>query len=189
MGDETKKQLEWTGERNVPHVAGNIRLEHLHRYLIAKELSRNKRVLDIACGEGYGSDLLATVAAHVVGVDIARDVVDYASARYIRSNLQFRQVACEAIPLPDASIDIVVSFETLEHVRLQEDMMREIRRVLCADGLLVMSSPERHEYSDVLSRATCKRARGLSGFARHREGPCGGRGIARTQGAPPGSRP
>lgn len=150
MSAEDKDPLAWTGERYVPKVAGNIRLEHLHRYLIARELSHDKRVLDIACGEGYGSDILATVAGHVVGVDIVDDVIMHASSRYTRPNLEFKQGACEAIPLPDHSVDVVVSFETLEHIRFHDDMMREVRRVLCAGGLLVISNPERHEYSEVL---------------------------------------
>jgi glycosyltransferase involved in cell wall biosynthesis/SAM-dependent methyltransferase/GT2 family glycosyltransferase len=150
MNPTNKKPLEWTGERYVPEVTGNIRLEHLHRYLIARELSRDKYVLDIACGEGYGSDLLASVATHVVGVDIAQEAVDHAAARYTRPNLQFKQGACESIPLPDHTVDVVVSFETIEHVGSQGDMMREIRRVLRADGLLVISNPERHQYSEVL---------------------------------------
>jgi hypothetical protein len=121
----------------------------MQRYLIARELSDRRDVLDIACGEGYGSDILATVAAHVVGVDIAADVVAHAASRYARPNLAFKHGACEEIPLPDHSVDLVVSFETIEHIPVHEDMMREIRRVLRADGLLVISTPERHEYSDV----------------------------------------
>jgi glycosyltransferase involved in cell wall biosynthesis/SAM-dependent methyltransferase len=150
MSDEHKKELEWTGERYVPQIPGNIRLEHLHRYLIAKQLTHGKRVLDIACGEGYGSDVLATVAAHVVGVDSAHDAITHASARYTRPNLEFKHGACEAIPLPDQSVDVVVSFETIEHVRSHDGMMREICRVLATGGLLVISSPDRHEYSEVL---------------------------------------
>ena len=76
--DDRRPTLEWTGERYVPQVSGNIRLEHLHRYLLARELSKGQRVLDIASGEGYGSDLLAEVAEYVVGVDIAHEVVRHA---------------------------------------------------------------------------------------------------------------
>ena len=50
--DDWRPTLEWTGERYVPQVSGNIRLEHLHRYLLARELSKGQRVLDIASGEG-----------------------------------------------------------------------------------------------------------------------------------------
>jgi O-antigen biosynthesis protein len=142
--------LRWTGERYVPEVEGNIRLEHVHRYLIARELSSGKRVLDIACGEGYGAAILAPVASSVIGVDIAADAVAHASSKYVRANLEFRQGSCDAIPLPDGSVDVVVSFETLEHLDRQEEFMREIRRVLCRDGLLIISSPDRREYADVL---------------------------------------
>ena len=142
--------LPWTGERYVPQVDGNnIRLEHVHRYLLAREMSHAQRVLDIACGEGYGSAILGTVAAHVVGVDIAADVVQHASLKYGQPHVEFRRGSCEAIPLDDQSVDIVVSFETIEHISAHEEMMREIRRVLRADGRLIISSPDRHEYSDV----------------------------------------
>ncbi len=140
----------WTGERYVPEIGGNIRFEHLHRYLIARELSRNKRVLDIACGEGYGAAILASVASHVVGVDIAGDVVAQASSAYAAPNVEFIEGSCEAIPLPDHAVDVVVSFETIEHVGDHQGMMRDIRRVLRPGGLLVMSSPDRCEYSDAI---------------------------------------
>jgi glycosyltransferase involved in cell wall biosynthesis/SAM-dependent methyltransferase len=147
---EGPHRLAWTGERYLPEVIGEIRLEHVHRYLIARELSRNKRVLDIASGEGYGADILAGAAAQVVGVDIAADCVAHASSRYTRPNLIFKQGTCHAIPLPDCSVDVVVSFETIEHVERQEDAIREIRRVLISDGVLIISTPDRPEYSDRL---------------------------------------
>ena len=147
--DDRRPTLEWTGERYVPQVSGNIRLEHLHRYLLARELSKGQRVLDIACGEGYGSDLLAEVAEYVVGVDIAPDVVRHARVRYRRPNLAFAAGDCVAIPLAGQSIDVVVSFETLEHHDRHADMMQEVKRVLRPGGLLIISSPDRHEYSEV----------------------------------------
>jgi O-antigen biosynthesis protein len=148
--DHANRALEFTGERYLPEISGEIRLEHLHRYLIARELSHGKRVLDIACGEGYGSAILASVAARVFGVDIAADVIAHASSKYVVPNLEFSAGACEAIPLPDCSVDVVVSFETIEHVQRQEEMLREMRRVLCPGGLLIISSPDRRQYSDVL---------------------------------------
>jgi glycosyltransferase involved in cell wall biosynthesis/SAM-dependent methyltransferase len=147
--DDRGPALEWTGERYVPQVSGNIRLEHLHRYLLARELSKGTRVLDIACGEGYGSDLLAEVAEYVVGVDIAVEVVRHARVRYRRANLAFAAGDCTAIPLADRSIDVVVSFETLEHHDRHAEMMQEVKRVLRPGGLLIISSPDRREYSEV----------------------------------------
>jgi glycosyltransferase involved in cell wall biosynthesis/SAM-dependent methyltransferase len=116
---------------------------------LARELAHGKSVLDIACGEGYGSDLLAAVAAQVIGVDLSEEAIAHARRKYGSRNLQFRLGSCSRIPVGDASIDLVVSFETIEHHAQHDEMMREIKRVLRPDGLLVMSSPDRYQYSDV----------------------------------------
>jgi 2-polyprenyl-3-methyl-5-hydroxy-6-metoxy-1,4-benzoquinol methylase/GT2 family glycosyltransferase/glycosyltransferase involved in cell wall biosynthesis len=124
-------------------------VEHLHRYALATGLSHGKDVLDIASGEGYGSNLLAQVASRVVGVDISSDSIAHAAAKYRRGNLQFQQGTVEAIPLDNASIDLVVSFETLEHHDRHEAMLREIKRVLRPNGLLIISTPDKLRYSDI----------------------------------------
>jgi len=149
MSDSPENQrLPWTGERYIPGVIGDVELEHLHRYYLARELALGKDVLDIASGEGYGSALLAEVARSVVGVDASEEVIRYATGRYQRSNLCFKSGVCSHIPLPDASIDLIVSFETIEHHDEHHEMMREFVRVLRPDGLVVISSPDKAEYSD-----------------------------------------
>jgi GT2 family glycosyltransferase/SAM-dependent methyltransferase/glycosyltransferase involved in cell wall biosynthesis len=140
--------MEFTGERYVPSVGGTIALEHLHRYLIARELVKYKDVLDIACGEGYGSYILADVAKNVIGVDIDGDTVGHAATTYLRDNLKYMQGSCSAIPLECASVDYVVSYETLEHHDQHVEMFQEIKRVLRPGGVLVISTPDRYEYSD-----------------------------------------
>lgn len=140
--------MEFTGERFVPAVGGDIALEHWHRYLIARELTKGRDVLDIACGEGYGSAFLAESARSVVGVDVDGGIVAHAEKIYPKSNLRFMCGDCAAIPLPDASIDCVVSFETLEHHDRHEEMLQEIKRVLRPGGVLIISTPDRYEYSD-----------------------------------------
>jgi ubiquinone/menaquinone biosynthesis C-methylase UbiE/glycosyltransferase involved in cell wall biosynthesis len=141
--------LEFTGERYVPGEAqGDIELEHQHRYLLARELVAGKAVLDIASGEGYGSFLLASAAAKVIGVDISQQAVEHAQVKYAAENLTFRQGSCGDIPLTDASVDAVVSFETIEHHAEHEAMMTEIKRVLRPDGFLIISCPDKYEYSD-----------------------------------------
>ncbi|CAN5770703.1 hypothetical protein BH20PSE1_BH20PSE1_02780 [soil metagenome] len=141
-------QLPWTGERYVPEREGEIEMEHLHRYAMARDLAYGKDVLDIACGEGYGSELLGTVARRVTGVDISEEAIAHASRKYSRPNIAFAVGSCAGIPLPDASIDLVVSFETIEHHDQHLEMMHEVRRVLRSDGVLIISSPDKHEYSD-----------------------------------------
>ena len=124
-------------------------MEHLHRYAIARDLAYGKDVLDIACGEGYGSELLATVARKVTGVDISEEAIAHAARKYVRPNIAFAVGSCACIPLADASVDLVVSFETIEHHDRHLEMMQEIRRVLRPTGALIISSPDKHEYSDV----------------------------------------
>ncbi|MGH8589673.1 MAG: glycoside hydrolase family 99-like domain-containing protein [Gammaproteobacteria bacterium] len=148
--DDTRPgDLPWTGERYVPKIDGDIEMEHLHRYAIARDLAYGKDVLDIACGEGYGSELLATVARKVTGVDISEETVAHAARKYVRPNIAFAVGSCACIPLADANVDLVVSFETIEHHDRHLEMMQEIRRVLRPAGVLIISSPDKHEYSDV----------------------------------------
>ena len=141
--------IEFTGERFVPTEQGVIRQEHLHRYAWCQRLAAGKDVLDIASGEGYGSAMLAEGARSVVGVDISYEAAAHAASKYKGvDNLRYVQGSAAAIPLADDSVDIVVSFETIEHLLEQEEMMAEIRRVLRPDGIMVMSSPNKEIYSD-----------------------------------------
>jgi GT2 family glycosyltransferase/glycosyltransferase involved in cell wall biosynthesis len=104
--------------------------------------------LDLACGEGYGSSFMADVAHSVVGVDISVEAVQSALATYIKPNLSYQQGSAVALDFADASFDVVVSFETIEHLAEQAEMLAEIKRVLRPNGLLVISSPNRPIYSE-----------------------------------------
>ena len=143
--------MEKTGERYLPEFDADWTLEHTHRYLLVRELVHGKEVLDIACGDGYGSSMLAEVARKVTGVDICAEVVERAKNKYARDNVTFLHGSALDIPLPDASVDVVVSFETLEHLAEHEEMLAQIRRVLRPEGLLIISTPDKHEYGKVLS--------------------------------------
>ena len=142
------RALTFTGERFTPEERGPIWYEHWHRYAEAVHLARGKRVLDAACGEGYGSFLLADGARSVVGIDVSAEAVAHARARYPRFNLVFTQASVTQLPLREASIDLVVSFETVEHLPKQREMLAEFKRVLAPDGILVISSPNRPVYND-----------------------------------------
>jgi ubiquinone/menaquinone biosynthesis C-methylase UbiE len=141
--------LPFTGERFIPGLKGEIWMEHWHRYHFASRWAAGKRVLDVACGEGYGSALLARGAAHVTGVDVSAEAIDHAKRAYAdRGNLEFLCATCTALPLGDASVDVAVSFETLEHIAEQDPFLDELARVLKPDGVLVLSCPNKLEYSD-----------------------------------------
>lgn len=141
--------FEYSGERFIPGMPIAVELEHRHRYLLASQLVKGKRVLDVASGEGYGSALLAQAAATVIGVDICSETVDHAQATYSLPNLEFRLGDCTQLPVDSASIDLVVSFETIEHHDQHEAMIREIERVLKPGGILIISSPNKKIYSDI----------------------------------------
>lgn len=142
--------MEFTGERFTPECVREIWYEHWHRYAFARSLARGKRVLDAACGEGYGSAVLAAEATAVTGVDIDAQAIAHAQARYSgHANLRFLRSDVTALPFPDNAFDLVVSFETLEHLAQQERLLAEFARVLAADGVLVLSSPDKHTYSDL----------------------------------------
>ena len=143
--------MKFTGERYLPEQSGQIEIEHLNRYYFALNQIdlADKIVLDLASGEGYGSSLLAQYSKHVTGIDISVEAIEYAKSKYIKNNLKFLVGDAINIPLEDHSIDVVVSFETLEHHDKHKEMIDEIKRVLKSEGILIMSSPDKYYYSDL----------------------------------------
>src|SRR6185369_1249345 len=136
--------LEFTGERFTPECVREIWYEHWHRYVFARAFAQGRRVLDAACGEGYGSALLAASADSVLGVDVAESAVAHARQRYGQhANLRFEQGDCTALSCGDAQFDLIVSFETLEHVAAQQALVAGFARALAPGGLLVVSSPDK----------------------------------------------
>lgn len=140
--------LTFTGERFTPENRGAIWYEHWHRYCVAAPLARGRSVLDAACGEGYGSALLARAATKVIGIDIGAEAIAHAQFRYVAPNLSYVVASVTDIPLADATVDLIVSFETIEHLAAQGQMLAEFRRVLAPTGVLLISSPNRPVYND-----------------------------------------
>ncbi len=142
--------LRFTGERMIPDLNADHLLyaEHLSRYYWARQFVQSMRVLDVGCGSGYGSALLAeSGAASVVGIDVADDAIRYAKTRYRgNSNITFATGAAEKLPLATAAVDVVVCFELIEHVAAQDAVLDEITRVLRPGGLAVLSTPNAQVY-------------------------------------------
>ncbi len=106
--------LDWTGERFLPNYAKEmpeVAMEHLSRYFFAKDFCVDKAVLDVACGEGYGSYILAQTAQSVLGVDIAMEAVEHANQLYGGSTLSYER--CDATRLKDLDR----SFEIIARIR------------------------------------------------------------------------
>lgn len=143
-----KEKLEFTGERFTPECVREIWYEHYHRYAFAKRLINGKKVLDAACGEGYGSHILSTQAQSVIGLDIDVNSVNHATNKYKSENLSYIQGSCIELPFVDDSFDCIVSFETIEHLAEQEQMLSEFNRVLKEDGFIIISTPDKKYYTD-----------------------------------------
>jgi protein-L-isoaspartate O-methyltransferase len=145
--------LEWTGERFLPWIReSTIAYEHLHRYALVAMLVQGQRVLDLACGEGYGVRMLAGRAASVVGVDIDENVVRHASAKYGAPNIEFHSGSITATPIKeDHSFDTVVCFEAIEHIDDHERLLLEVKRLLKPGGVFIVSTPNKAVYQDVSS--------------------------------------
>ncbi|MCK4534753.1 MAG: methyltransferase domain-containing protein, partial [Syntrophobacterales bacterium] len=148
--DSGRDGLGWTGERYVPWIGGDaIHYEHLHRYRFAKEFVKGKKVLDLGCGEGYGSFMLSEDAGFVVGVDINPACVRHASSKYSGKHLRFIEGSITDVP-PDVrdSYDVIVCFEVLEHIDEHDKLMDEVKELLKPDGVFIVSTPDKRTYSD-----------------------------------------
>lgn len=125
---------------------GRIAYEHLHRYAICRESVTGKRVLDLACGTGYGSALLAQAGAEVTGIDISPEAIRKAKSRY-GANINFIIADCYDLPFANGSFDVVVANEMIEHVEDHDGLIKEAVRVLTDDGLFLVSTPNKPIYN------------------------------------------
>lgn len=141
--------MEFTGERVVPgKVEPDLLNEHLSRYLFARPLVEGRCALDVGCGTGYGTAVLAQTARKVLALDVSAESVAFARASYPARNAAFLVADCRQIPLGSQSVDTVVCFEVIEHLAEQEVLLEEIHRVLRPDGLLAISTPNRVYYTE-----------------------------------------
>jgi 2-polyprenyl-3-methyl-5-hydroxy-6-metoxy-1,4-benzoquinol methylase len=116
--------------------------EHINRYAFALALVKNKVVLDVACGSGYGTELIARIAESVVGVDISRKALKYAKKHYKkRSILGFVLSDARFLPFRENAFQVIISFETIEHMDNHGIFLNELRNTLKAEGNLVISTP------------------------------------------------
>jgi SAM-dependent methyltransferase len=143
----SSNSLPLTGERTVPDIPEENYWFRRHEaaYAFAAPLVREQDVLEVGCGEGYGTALLAGVARRIVGIDydaltVVHAAAAYPQARFVRANLA-------ALPFPDASVDAVVTLQVIEHVWNHAEFVRECLRVLRAGGRLLVTTPNRLTFS------------------------------------------
>lgn len=119
--------------------------EHFERYELAKKnIVPTDRVLDAACGTGYGTEMLSRVAQSAVGFEFSEHALQWANTHHKQRNVTYvRGDLNKPLPFEKESFNVVVSFETLEHIENQENVLSEFRRILMPGGKLILSSPDR----------------------------------------------
>jgi len=117
--------------------------EQVSRYVYALKFVKNKIVLDVACGRGYGTYFISKKSKAMVGVDIRKDYIEFARNNYSSNNLQFLESDATKINLSDNTFDVIISFETIEHLQDADSFLREVIRLLKDDGILLLSTPNR----------------------------------------------
>ena len=137
--------LELTGERTLPDVPEENYWYRRHLVVyewIAERLAARGgdavRVADLACGEGYGSDVLARSGAEVVGVDANPEAHEHARLRYVRPNLHFERTLVETY---DGPTDIVVFLQTIEHVQDPDAILERFKALVGPHGEAYVSTP------------------------------------------------
>ncbi|MCD6217783.1 class I SAM-dependent methyltransferase [bacterium] len=138
MGNDMK----FTGERMIPGQVDRILLqEHVARYKFALGYSNGLKVLDAACGAGYGSYILASKAEHVTGADIAGETIDFANDNFHLNNTDYITADVLNMPFDNESFDLSVAFEIFEHLENPEKLLYELKRVTKKNGRIILSTP------------------------------------------------
>lgn len=145
-----KNSLEKTGERVVPDEFVSreeylMYLRHVFAYTFAVEnIDIGDHVLEVGSGEGYGTDIISAKARLVVGIDVDRQAIGHARKKYTKRNCSFKQYPGTKIPFKDGTFDKVVSFQVIEHVEKDHELVAEIYRVLKSGGRFFITTPNRN---------------------------------------------
>lgn len=122
----------------------DLHADHLARYFYATRFVEGKRVLDAGTGPGYGAAILKSAGAkHVQAVDIDRGTIDRAREDYPLAHLEFIVDDCEELSKVQGPVDVVCSFENIEHLRNPDEFLKASARLLSPAGVLLCSSPDR----------------------------------------------
>ena len=141
--------MKFTGERCILNKSGKVlEKEHLAHYEFALNYVNNKKVLDVACGSGYGTELLALKASKVIGIDISEEAINYARKHFKRENISFKGGDATKLNfLRDEEFDVIVSFETIEHIPNYHQYLKEMHRLLRKGGIYLVSTPNKKDSS------------------------------------------
>lgn len=142
----TNDCLDWQIERidpkHTPWYGKKAVLEHKLRYDFTKRFVKNKIVIDLGCGVGYGAfELAKSGARKVYGIDISSNTIEYAKAHYSDESITYEAKDALNTKLPSGIADVVTAFEVIEHVMDHKKFLQEALRLLRPNGIFIMSTP------------------------------------------------
>ena len=122
-------------------------LEHIQRYRFAAKWANKRTVLDLGCGEGYGTKILKRAgASKIIGVDINKEVIKQAKKNYSSKSVFFQEGDAQGLEFKDKSFDLVISLELIEHLQNYKKYLKEVKRVLKTKGVFILSTPNKDNY-------------------------------------------
>lgn len=136
-------KMKYTGERIIPDAGELYSLfkHHLSLYEFAACFAKDKVVLDVGCGEGYGANLLAEQAKKVMAVDGSQEAIEHARGIYLKDNLEYRAMDAAQLDFTGGSFDLVVAIELIEHLKEYRKFLDGVCRVLSSSGIFILSTP------------------------------------------------
>lgn len=141
-------RIQKTGERILPETVRQSKeayllyLRHLFSYEAAKVwLSPENLVVEIGCGEGYGTQCLSQHVRHITGLDVDAAIIAYASEKYGSEQCAFSVYDGVTLPYEDQTFDMVVTFETIEHIKDDARFLAELYRVIKDGGQCLLTTP------------------------------------------------
>ena len=143
-----------TDERVCPAFPDGNFYDHFRIYHFASQFVQGRTVLDVGCGTGYGTHYMLQKGARLaIGIDNSTEAIRYAKTHRIQ-HLEYRWMDAQQMTFPDASFDVVVSVDNLEHLPDPARNIMEIRRVLRPSGILILSTPNKELSSPGLAGTT-----------------------------------
>ncbi len=118
--------------------------EHITRYKLAARYCKGKIVVDMGCGTGYGSKLISDNGADkVYAYDIDSSAIEYARKNYLTDKIQYNTSSADDLKISASSIDVVICFEVIEHLKKPDKLIMEVLRILKPGGIYIMSTPNK----------------------------------------------